>query len=420
MSNESPPKWLSWCYLALFALLPWSVEWPVGATWKLTVPAEPLIGIISIGVIIHFIRKRTLVLSWLGWAALAWLIWMNVSDLISGPLPGMWLVSWKYKTVATSHWVVFFGGLALWPQMWYRLVRIFSFSLAAVAVYTLVHHACYHFRVDQVMLAPLPFFPDNTIYSAVLALTLLGGVMPWLFRARPWQNGSDPLPFKLSTGIAVLFIMALCFAFSRAAWGSLLLTGFVGSALYFKKYVRWFLLVAVLGVMGGFVFREKISDRLRADVSSMERLNRYACSIRMAQDRPWTGFGPGTFQFQYLSYQKPDQMTRLSVTEPLARRGPDNYGRGGGAHSEYFQALAETGWPGLLCWLLLVTGSMAVGIRLYKLDDNIYWLMLTASLLSFFLHALVNNFLHDARVAALVWGQIAILNHALGNIRRAP
>ncbi len=84
-------------------------------------------------------------------------------------------------------------------------------------------------------------------------------------------------------------------------------------------------------------------------------------------------------------------------------------GRGGGAHSEYVQALSESGWPGLFCWLLLAAGSVALGIRVYLRTGRVYWLFLSLSLLSFFLHGLVNNFLHDARVAALVWGQVAMV-----------
>ena len=166
-----------------------------------------------------------------------------------------------------------------------------------------------------------------------------------------------------------------------------------------------FLLLAGIGL----AFRAQIAARLNADVSSMERLNRYSCAFRMARDRPWAGFGPGTFQFQYLPYQRTEEMTRISITEPIIRRGPHNNGRGGGAHSEYFQALTETGWPGLLGWLLLAAGSLFAGIRLYRRTGQLYWLALTLSLLSFFLHGLVNNFLHDARVAALVWGQMAVL-----------
>jgi O-antigen ligase len=152
---------------------------------------------------------------------------------------------------------------------------------------------------------------------------------------------------------------------------------------------------------------KKIATHFAKDVSAQERLNRYACALRMAGEQPWAGFGPGTFQFQYLPFQKPEERTRISRSEPIAQRGPDNYGRGGGAHSEYLQALAELGWPGLSLWLLFLFFSLGIGIRNYQQTGALVWLFLSLGLLSFFLHGLVNNFLHDGRVAALVWGGVA-------------
>jgi len=206
-----------------------------------------------------------------------------------------------------------------------------------------------------------------------------------------------------------VIFLSLILATSRAAWLSLLLAVFTGLIFYYRKKWRWWLLFGGIALCTGLFFQEKISARLAADVSTQERLNRYACAWRMVADRPATGFGPGTFQFQYLPYQKPEEMTRISLREPVQKRGPDNYGRGGGAHSEYLQALAELGWPGFLLWLLLVVYSLGLGIWKFLKTHELHLLLLSLALLSFFLHGLVNNFLHDARVAALVWGGMALL-----------
>ncbi len=413
----------------MFALLPWSVEWPVGKTWSLNLPAEPLIAICGLGVLTALLRNRKIHLPGLAWIAVAWIGWQVVTTFFST----MPLVSWKYWLVEAGQWGVFFIGLLLWPQLWPRLIQIFTYSLAGMAVYSLGHHAFYQFQADQAVLAPMPFFADHTVYSAVLVMVLLGYGLPQIlipklasstrfrmvalaapetsnFIPRPRDQTSNLTGFRMvALAVPALFFLALCSTFSRAAWGSLFVTAFTGLALYFPKRWPWFLLVGLMAAGVGFVFRENISARLSADVSSLERLNRYSCALRMAKDRPWTGFGPGTFQFQYLPYQRTAEMTRISVTEPISRRWPGNYGRGGGAHSEYFQALAEKGRPGLICWILLMAGSMLLGIRRYRRDGQLYWLAITLSLLSFFLHGLVNNFLHDARVAALVWGQLAVL-----------
>ncbi|MCK6691860.1 MAG: O-antigen ligase family protein [Thermoanaerobaculia bacterium] len=461
MTNELPPKWLHWSYLILFAALPWSVDWPVGKSWNLTVPAEPLIAVCGLGLAVVVWRHGKINFSGLAWISLAWVAWQTVAAFFST----MPLVSWKYWLVETGQWGVFFIGLYLWPQWWPGLIRVFAVSMAGVALYVLIHHGIYYqFRPDQAVLAPMPFFADHTVYGVVVVMVVLGlsgvsviiptdkatnvrregacraptpspppkgrGAWPrFIFGIPNWdgweKRGQAPLPFGGGDGGGVfralpfLFLLSLCLIFSRAAWLSLLLAAFFGVAVYFRKYWPWFLSAVLLAVSVSFIFREKISARVSADVSSLERWNRYSCAMRMAKDRPWTGFGPGTFQFQYLPYQKPDEMTRLSITEPISRRHSGNYGRGGGAHSEYLRALSETGWPGLICWLLLAGAGITAGIRLCRNENRLIWLALALSLLSFFLHGLFNNFLHDARVAALVWGQMAVLFAAAGRSPKA-
>ncbi len=408
------------------------MDWAGGQTWNLTVPAEPLIALCGLGVIWAVLRGGKLKFAGLAWISFAWIAWQTVTTVFS-TIPA---VSWKYWLVETGQWGVFFIGLYRWPDWWPGLIRVFSISLAGVAVYALIHHGVYYqFRADQANLAPMPFFADHTMYGVVVVMVVLapppspppmgrGAWSRFIFSVLNWDRSvtceQAPLPMGggdrggASRALPIVFLLSLCLIFSRAAWLSLLLAVFIGAALYFRKYWPWFLFAVLLAVSVSFIFREKISARLSADVSSLERWNRYSCALRMAKDRPWTGFGPGTFQFQYLLYQKPDEMTRLSITDPISRRHSGNYGRGGGAHSEYLQALSETGWPGLICWLLLAGSCLIAGIRLFGREKKLVWLALTLSLFSFFLHGLVNNFLHDARVAALVWGQMAVLFAAAG------
>ncbi len=382
MTEALPPIWLYRLYLLLFALLPWSVEVGVG-TSQLDVPAEPLLALTGLGLALALLRERQLPpVNYLTLLGLVWVVWQAVAAAVSA-LP---VVSCKYWLVEAGHWWVFFVGLACWPALWPRLLRWFGWSMLGVVGYTLAHHGFHHFRADQAMLAPMPFFEDHTVYSAVLVLLVLSwGAAGWL----------------------ALVLLALALAASRAAWLSLALTLGVGLLVWRRAAWPLWLAAVALVVAGGVFVRQKASG----DVSSQERLNRYACALRMAAERPWTGFGPGTFALLYHPYQKPEDMTRISRTEPIRRRGPDNYGRGGGAHSEYLQALAEQGWPGLALWLALVAGSLFTAFRCYRRTGALLTLLTGLSLLSFFLHGLVNNFLHESCVAALVLGGMGVLGH---------
>ena len=385
---------MRWGYLALFALLPWSVECSFGA-WKMNVPSEPLIAALGIGLgwfvlknpdAIRTVFSNNFLLkisaSWVGWLA------------VSACFSTMPLVSWKYWSVEAGHWWVFAVGVAMFPEIWRRAFRLFAFSMAGVVIYTLVHHSFYHFRADQALLAPMPFFPENTLYAATVGMVVLG-----LNKERAW--------------LMLFFLIGLFCSFCRAAWLSVAMTGIVGLLLVFREKWRLFAFVGMAFFTATFLFKGQIFDGMAKDVSMLERLNRYACALRMAHDRPWTGFGPGTFQFQYIPYQRPEEMTRISATEPVLERSPATYGRGGGAHSEYLQALAEAGWPGLLLWLALTAAVLWAGFNSFfreKTKERQWFaLALTLSLLTLFLHGLVNNMLHDGRVAALVWGQVGLL-----------
>ena len=390
-------------YLALFAVLPWSLECSFG-TWKMNLPSEPLIAVLGIGLGWHVLKNPGVIRAifsnnFLLKISAAWIGWLAISTCFST----MPLVSWKYWVVEAGHWWVFCVGISLFPKWWPQVFRGFIFSLAGVVIYTLIHHSFYHFRADQALLAPMPFFPENTLYAAVVAMVVT---------AAQFSTKSVQFP-NFKTAQVLLLWVGLLFSFCRAAWFSGLLAGGLFLLICFRKKWRLFALAGVLLFIAGFLLRGQILDRMtkeiEKDVSTLERLNRYACAFRMAHDRPWMGFGPGTFQFQYLPYQRPEEMTRISMTEP----NPATYGRGGGAHSEYFQALAEGGWPGLGLWISLTVMVLGTGFNSFfrekTTEHQWFALALTLSLLTFFLHGFVNNMLHDGRVAALVWGMVGVL-----------
>lgn len=406
--EKLPSPWLVRCYAALVLALPWSVEWPFGAS-ALLFPAEPLLAVAGLCLFRAWQKTgfRRLKINALLLIVLLWAGWLTVCAAAST----MPRVSWKYWLVEMAHLWVFCFGMALFPGLWRRVLPFFAGSLAGVAVYALVRHGWFfHFRTDQSMLAPMPFFGDHTVWGAVLGLAGLA-VGAWWYGAR---GGNVRGWKKIGLAILLIFALALFLTFSRAAWLSVTIAGATGLLLILPQKWRWTSLSLLAATALCMFFSWKnTTAQLADDVSGRERLNRYSCAARMGANRPWTGFGPGTFAFQYLAYQKPEEMTRISVTAPIARRGPDNYGRGGGAHSEYFQAWAELGAPGLALWVTLVGATLATGLQRFfaakTKADRWFALLTTLGLLTFFLHGLVNNFLHDARVGVLVWGQVGVL-----------
>lgn len=355
------------------ALLPWQVEvaWPLG---RLNVPEEPLLALLSVAILAAVLKEgRWKQLVWWLWPAWLWLAWLAVSACWS-PRP---VVSWKYWTVSAVHFWVFGIGMRLFPAFWPRLAPWLCGSAAVSVVYSLAHHATLSFRANQALLAPMPFYPDHTLYAAFLAMLL-----PWAFSLQK--------KYRWSAAVLALGWLA---AGSRGALAAAL-AAWTAAGIRTVAPSGFWKTAGVAAVMGSGLLVLAAGLLNRADVSAAERLNRFACGRDMAAERPMTGFGPGTFAFDYLVFQKPENRTRISVDAPVTERNPHTYGRGGGAHSEYVQALAETGWPGLVCWLLLVAWPFAAG-RLPVAAST--------SLLTFCLLGVVNNYLHDARIACLFW-----------------
>jgi len=401
-------------YTLLFALLPWSVEIQMSGV-ALELPGEPLQVVLGLWLLFLMLRFRAW--AWISLRSnrfillsLVWVAWSVFASFYST----MPVVSWKYTVVETAHWGIFALGMGLFPHWWRHLALVFTISMSGLIVYTLVHHAGYHFRADQAILAPMPFFPEHTAYAAVIAL-----VLPWLA-----LGILENIPKRLSISILGLAFAGLLFAFSRAAWLSVAGAGALGLIWYLRAYGRFFLVFSAIFLgflwLNSAALSQFYAEKLSRDVSSQERMNRYACAARMYAERPWLGFGPGTFQFRYISYQQASEMTRISVQAPISGRNPDTYGRVGGAHSEYWQALTESGLPGFLLFLGLFWGVFGAGLlRLFRVKQDETTLILLACLLSiltFCLHGFVNNLLHDTRVAALVWGQFGFISTILSHI----
>ena len=85
----------------------------------------------------------------------------------------------------------------------------------------------------------------------------------------------------------------------------------------------------------------------------------------------------------------------------------------GNAHSEYLGALSETGFIGLVLFLLLIFTIFYKGIVLYNNEKNkllrIYLLGSIIGLMTYFIHGLFNNFLDMDKAAIPLWFFVAII-----------
>ena len=125
--------------------------------------------------------------------------------------------------------------------------------------------------------------------------------------------------------------------------------------------------------------------------------------MAIPDQKPLFGWGPGTYQFKYASYQISTEKTSIST----------NSGERGNAHSEYIGPLAETGVPGLLSFLGIIVAALLTAAKLIYHSKNkktrVFAMTLMLGLITYFVHGTLNNFLDTDKASVPFWGFMAML-----------
>ena len=142
---------------------------------------------------------------------------------------------------------------------------------------------------------------------------------------------------------------------------------------------------------------------ISTDASNLERLNRWGSAWRMFKERPFVGWGPGTYMFQYAPFQLSSEKTIIST----------NAGDAGNAHSEYIGPLSESGVFGMLSFLFVIISVIYTAVILYPKMKNeehrLYLMSLFLGLVTYLIHGILNNFLDTDKASAPFWGFIAAI-----------
>lgn len=182
-----------------------------------------------------------------------------------------------------------------------------------------------------------------------LALVLLFPVsfaMTYSFHGPKWQRA-------LSVSVLVIMIMSVLATQSR---GGLLGIACVLFAMTLMKS-RSIVLPSIISGIGllALIVLAGISDRSSGgaaesgiDESAMGRIYAWQAALNMAISNPFTGVGLNNFYYNYYFYS------------------PHWDGKNHAVHSTWLQILSETGFVGLVLFLLMVIGALQVSFRLLK------------------------------------------------------
>ncbi|HEY3369884.1 MAG TPA: O-antigen ligase family protein, partial [Prolixibacteraceae bacterium] len=393
-----------------------------GLPFDMSLPTEPLL----FGLLLIFILKycaegkfdRDIMWHPVTLAIYFSLFWILLTSLTSSMpivsikffLSRVWFIVGFYLITAK----LFKSGKNIELFIW-----LYTIPLLMVILYSTYRHLGYglwdkqaaHFVVN-------PFYNDHTSYGAVIAMYL-----PFLFGFSFTKIYTPGLRMIIRIVLGIL-LLGLILSYARAAWLSMVaafgIWAIIRLKIRFKPLFTTFLILLAMI----FVFQNQILmylernntessanlgdhlssvSNISSDASNLERINRWSCAIRMFEDRPVFGFGPGTYMFNYAPYQLKAERTIIST----------NSANRGNAHSEYLGPLAESGFLGLIAFILLVTTIVYTAVHAHaRTKDKRLKTLLMSSLLgliTYAIHGTMNNFLDTDKLSVPFWGFSAII-----------
>ena len=410
----------------LIMLIPLSVDLTLFGGMKISLPAEGLTLLVLL-----FVS-----LKWISGLQIKW-------DIIKHPISLLLILDFGWAIMATlfseiqevSIKRVIIKGLFL-GIYYFVILQFFNERKQLNLIYwlygigiiipilsTTYFHSLLDFNQRTSILVSQPFFKDHTIYGASIAFIIPFFVLQ--FKRKKFMK----IPLILVISILLLGVIL---SYSRAAWISLFvsLLFYILTKINIKPYIIiTSLTIGLLTIIGSYdtiysqlsrsktKYDNNISTHLSSvtnlqnDASNLERINRWIAAYKMFEDRPITGYGPGTYQFVYDRFQATEHMTRIST----------HNGNKGNSHSEYMTYLSENGIVGFLIFTILIFYSIYTAIiLLYAKIPEEYENLIYASILgliTFYIHGLFNSFIESEKMAVLFLSSLAILVH-INNTRR--
>jgi len=412
--------------LLLFgSLVPLSINFDdIGGGLGLTLPTEPLFIVLFLFIVFRWLLNPEIDLRVLAHpisiSILVYLLWLWTATLFSS----MPMVSFKFVMARTWYIVLFyFTVLGLFKQFknihWF--FKAFTITTLGLVIFTLSKHAADGFIRSSSYGISWPFFPDHGMYAAAIAFAVFILVI-YGFAGRHFGIS---LPFAPAVILLLaILLFGIVVSYTRATWLSLVAAAAVYLVLKLRIKFGWVLL-ALAGVLTyGIAQQDQIMYDLEAnkqgssddieghvksvsnvttDPSNLERINRWKCAARMVSECPWFGFGPGTYVFQYSPFQKSDELTLISTFS----------GDLGDAHSEYFSAMSEAGYMGLLSWLGVVLTTMGIAFKVFyqQQPGKVRYTLLIAllGLITYYVHAFLNNYSQYDKIAVPLWTFTAVI-----------
>jgi putative inorganic carbon (HCO3(-)) transporter len=411
--------------LSLSFLIPLSIEFDsIGGGLGISLPDEPLLILLTSTVLFKFIIdgnydyrifKQPITIAIL--LNTAWLLFDCIfSDYVFVSIKFVIARIWHITTFYFLTVVLFKNIRNIHAFIWLHIAGLFI-----VIIYTFVQHSQYDFAQIVSFTIMQPFYVGHGVYAAAISFFI-----PYLLLNFIYAYKLKISPQLLSiTGVTlVVFVLGVIFSYTRAAWISLAAGLALLCLVWLKVKFKFLILAFTALVLVIYLNNDEIIYRLSAnkqnsaegfdrhlesvsninnDVSNLERVNRYVAALNMHKERPWLGFGPGTFSFAYGVYQEPEFETPITTY----------FGDNGASHNEYLGPLSESGWPGLLTFIAIIYLVYSIGYQIIFKTSNIEVKIIAIStlvgLFTYLVHGLLNAYSETDKIAAILWSSFAII-----------
>jgi putative inorganic carbon (hco3(-)) transporter len=389
--------------------------------FNLSLPTEPILIVLTALFFIRLLYDQNIDMKLLKhplsisiYIYLTWILFTSITSTMP-------LVSFKFLIARIWFIVPFYFISAQFFTTFKKMktyIWLYIIPFTFVMFYTIYKMWLTGFEQQAAYNAVVPFSNDHTSYAVVIAMFI-----PIIFGFVAMHN-QKKLTRYFALFLSVTLIFALITSYTRAAWISLAGALCVWAIVHFKIRTSHIIATSVILLLIFFSMKDQIFFALEknsknsstnfeqhiqsmanisTDASNVERINRWKCAIRMFNEKPLMGWGPGTYMFQYGQFQIYDQKTIIST----------NDANGGNSHSEYLGPLAESGVPGTVTFVLIITITIFTFRKVYRKlqrhDEKILALSTILGLITYYIHGFMNDFLDSDKASAPFWGFTAIL-----------
>ena len=329
--NENNLKPLSYLYIVLFAVIPWSLA-----------AMQIMLGLVCVYFVFLSIAHRKNYLK------------KNVFYIIPGAYLASLIISAAFSidpvtafdNIIHTYWVILtipvIASLPLTESDRNKGINVLIYSSAIVGLY-----AIFQFFSGINIISDTPLNKLNNFYRGIgtysFFLTFAGNqLMIFAFAFIFAMQTELSSRKKLFYILAVLIIgMSLVSTQGRSSWLGAILIVLLGTFLYYRKHFWKIVGISVVLFLAVVISLPDIQDRFLASFSishqhNLNRLNLWKTSLLMIKDHFLIGIGPGLFHLYFESYKVPGFYDAISHP-----------------HNDFLLVLVQSGIPGLVAWLMI-------------------------------------------------------------------